>query len=239
MSNAYFAFKEFTVKQDRCAMKVGTDAVLLGSWVLPTDSEKEILDIGTGTGLLALMLAQRSKANIDAIDIDAHAIEQAKENIASSKWSDRISLHHIPLQSFKIMSHKKYDLIISNPPYFIDSFKANDAARNSARHADDLPYHELLESAMQLLSPNGRLCLILPAKESEVLRDLASQMGIKLSVLVRVFTKADAHFEKRHILQFEANPKKFEEDKIVIENNIRHDYTYEYKSLTKDFYIHF
>jgi tRNA1Val (adenine37-N6)-methyltransferase len=239
MSNAYFAFKEFTIKQDKCAMKVGTDAVLLGSWVLPTESEKEILDIGTGTGLLALMMAQRSKANIDAIDIDTCAIEQATGNIAESKWADRIQLHHAALQDFKHITNKKYDLIISNPPYFVDSFKANDASRNSARHADQLPFKELLESAMQLLSSTGRLCVILPAKESEVMRDLASQMGIKLSVLVRVFTKADADYEKRHILQFQAAPKKFEEDKIVIENHVRHDYTYEYKSLTKDFYIHF
>jgi tRNA1Val (adenine37-N6)-methyltransferase len=239
MSNAFFAFKEFTVKQDKCAMKVGTDAVLLGSWVLPIETEKEILDIGTGTGLLALMMAQRSQANIDAIDIDACAIEQATDNIAASKWADRIKLHHIALQDFKNIATKKYDLIISNPPYFIDSFKANGESRNSARHADSLPYKELLESSMQLLSNTGRLCVILPAKESEILRDLATEMGIKLSVLVRVFTKADADFEKRHILQFQAEPKKFEENKIVIENNVRHDYTYEYKSLTKDFYMHF
>jgi tRNA1Val (adenine37-N6)-methyltransferase len=239
MSNPYFAFKEFTIKQDKCAMKVGTDAVLLGSWVLPSNDENTILDIGTGTGLLALMMAQRSNAEIDAIDIDQCAIEQAKDNVSSSKWADRIHIHHLSLQQFAAVCQKKYDLIISNPPYFIDSFKANDESRNSARHTDHLPFDELLECSMQLLSESGRLCVILPAKESEILRDLARKMGIHLSVLVRVYTKADASYEKRHILQFQAKPERFEEDKIIIEHDRRHDYTYEYKSLTKDFYIHF
>src|ERR1017187_8250144 len=115
MSNTTFAFKQFTIKQDKCAMKVGTDAVLLGAWVNSVNS-KNILDIGTGTGVIAIMLAQKSDANIDAIDIDEKAVQQALQNVNSCPWKERINVHHTAFQNFSANQQKKYDLIVSNPP---------------------------------------------------------------------------------------------------------------------------
>ena len=127
MSNQTFVFKQFKIVQDKCAMKVGTDAVLLGSWVNASNA-KTILDIGTGTGIISLMLAQKSGARIDAIDIDTNAFIQASENVNDCAWKDRIDVHHISLQQFTKESDHKYDLIVSNPPYFVDSSKAMDIA---------------------------------------------------------------------------------------------------------------
>ena len=128
MSNQEFAFKQFNILQSKCAMKVGTDAVLLGSWV-NCPNAKTILDIGTGTGIIALMLAQKIGGKIDAIDIDENAFTQAKENITNSKWHERIQIFHTSLQLFSEQSNRKYDLIVSNPPYFVDSSKALEESR--------------------------------------------------------------------------------------------------------------
>src|ERR1051325_1206886 len=139
MSENVFKFKQFTVHQDRCVMKVGTDAVLLGSWV-DTRGAKRILDIGTGTGVIAMMLAQKSSVGIDAIDIDLNACKQAKENAIECAWSDRISIHNISFQEFSASARKKYDLIVSNPPYFSDAPKPHTVERIQSRHTDLLPF---------------------------------------------------------------------------------------------------
>lgn len=237
MSNQTFVFKQFTVKQDKCAMKVGTDAVLLGAWVNPKE-ELNILDIGTGTGIIALMLAQKAKIAIDAIDIEEEACIQAKENFQSSKWRDRIKIHHTALQDFVKTAQQKYDLIVSNPPYFIDSSKSPEESRTFARHADLLPFDQLLNGVLSLISEKGRFCVIFPFKEGELFRDMAEKNHLYLTKLTRVKTRADKS-EKRLIMQFERERKTFSENSIVIEQDERHSYTDEYKELTKDYYLNF
>lgn len=233
-----FEFKQFTIKQDKCAMKVGTDAVLLGAWT-NCNEVRSILDIGTGTGVIALMLAQKSNAYIDAIEIDRNAYLQAIENARNSKWAERLNIHHTSFQEFVSIPRIKYDLIVTNPPYFVDSSKASDLERTTARHADLLPFTDLVSGVKKILAENGRLCIILPVKEGEQFRDLAETKGLHLSRLTRVRTTEDKKTEKRWLMQFEFRPKSFSENSIVIEKDKRHEYSEEYKTLTKDYYLAF
>ncbi len=218
-------------------MKVGTDAVLLGSWVNASQA-KTILDIGTGTGIISLMLAQKSNAEIDAIDIDQNSFDQAAENISECKWNNRIHIHHISLQQYANECKHKYDLIVSNPPYFIDSSKASEESRTNARHTDQLPFCDLLKGVLNLLSSNGHFYVILPTKESQVFREMAEEQKLFLTKLTRVITRTDKP-EKRLLMKFEFTQKAIEEDVITIEKDERHIYTDEYKQLTKDYYIAF
>jgi tRNA1Val (adenine37-N6)-methyltransferase len=238
MPNPQFAFKQFSIHQDKCAMKVGTDAVLLGAWV-KTGNAQRILDIGTGTGVIALMLAQRSPALIDGIDLDEAACKQAEENIALSPWKERLNIFHHSVQEFSEETTLRYDLVVSNPPYFLDSSKATGLERTTARHADLLPYSELVDSVIRLLDKKGRFCVILPVKEASILRELAKDKGLHLSKLLRIRTRTDKETEKRHIMQFEFAPSSFSEETIAIEMDERHSYTPEYKELTKDYYLAF
>lgn len=237
MASQEFVFKQFKIQQDKCAMKVGTDAVLLGSWV-NTSNAKTILDIGTGTGIIALMLAQKSDATIDAIDIDRNAFVQASENITDCKWKERIQIHHISLQEYSSENKRKFDLIVSNPPYFVDSSKALEESRTNARHTDQLPFADLLSGVLNLLNDEGCFCVILPTKESQVFRDMAEEQKLFLTKLTRVSTLADRP-EKRLLMQFEFSEKTIEENLITIEKDERHSYTDEYKDLTKDYYLAF
>ena len=238
MSNSTFAFKQFVIRQDKCAMKVSTDAVLLGAWVIPNGS-LNILDIGTGTGVIALMLAQKSKGKIHAIDIDQSAFEQAKINFQESIFNETLSAEHTSLQEFAKVSGKKYDLVVTNPPYFVDSLKSSDSNRSNARHADILPYIELIDGVKAVLNEKGKFCLILPKNEAIKFRELAEARGFHLSKLLRVRTTLDKEEEKRQLMQFEFRPTEFSESLLVIEKDERHSYTDEYKELTKDYYIHF
>lgn len=239
MSNSTtFAFKQFVIKQDKCAMKVSTDAVLLGAWVIPNGSLK-ILDIGTGTGVIALMLAQKSKAQIHAIDIDKTAFEQAKLNFEESIFKDHLSAEHNSLQTFSKNQSQKFDLVVTNPPYFVDSLKNSDSNRSNARHADILPYLELIEGVKAILSERGKFCLILPKNEAIQFRELAETKGLHLSKLLRVKTTVEKDEAKRHLMQFEFRASEFSESTLVIEKDERHSYTDEYKKLTQDYYLHF
>jgi len=238
MPSTSFAFKQFVINQDKCAMKVGTDAVLLGAWVFPNGS-KQILDIGTGTGVVALMLAQKTEAHIDAIDIDENAFFQASQNVQESKFSTQIAVIHSSLQEFAKKSEKKYNLIVTNPPYFEQSLKSTDEKRSFARHADVLPFEELIDGVKKILDPKGKFCLILPILEAEKFRDLAQKKGLFLSKLLRVKSKISKDTDKRHIMQFEFTPTEFSEQTIAIELEERHQYTDEYKELTKDYYLNF
>ena len=238
MSNTSFAFKQFIIKQDKCAMKVGTDAVLLGAWVMPNGS-KYILDIGTGTGVITLMLAQKTEALIDAIDIDEDAVMQAKQNALDSNFKGQITVTQISLQEYSKNCSKKYNLIVTNPPYFEQSLKSSDEQRSHARHADVLPFEELLDGVLKLLDEKGKFCLILPTLEAEKFRALAEKRGLHLSKLLRVKSRIDKDTDKRHLMQFEVKPTEFSEKTIVIELEERHQYTEDYKDLTKDYYINF
>jgi tRNA1Val (adenine37-N6)-methyltransferase len=238
MPGTSFAFKQFIIKQDKCAMKVGTDAVLLGAWIIPNGS-KQILDIGTGTGVVALMLAQKTDATIDAIDIDENAYEQATQNVSESKFLSQISVIHSSLQTYSKSTDKKYNLIVTNPPYFEQSLKSTDEQRSFARHADVLPFEELIDGVIKLLDIKGKFCLILPTLEAEKFRVLAQKKGLFLSKLLRVKSKINKDTDKRHLMQFEFTPTEFSEKTIAIELDERHQYSDEYKELTKDYYINF
>lgn len=238
MPSSTFQFKQFTIQQDKCAMKVGTDAVLLGSWT-ECKNAKRILDIGTGSGIITLMLAQRSNAVIDALEIDKSSCEQAEENIKSSPWKDRINVIHSSLQNYLLKSEHQYDLIVSNPPYFIASSKAPDQKRSTARHTDTLPFNDLINGVTKLLTEDGRLCVILPLKEAQVLIDLAKESSLFLNKLTRISGRADKDSEKRWLMEFSKTSQEVKENKLAIEKGERHDYTEEYKELTNEFYLHF
>ncbi len=238
MSQQTFAFKKFSIHQHKSAHKVGTDAVLIGSWVRVSEA-KTILDIGTGTGIIALMMAQKSDAQIDAIDIEQGSYEQAIENVQHSIWADRIKIFQISLQDFANKTEKKYDAIITNPPYFVDSSKAPDEERNHARHTDTLTFEELILGAKKLLSDKGMFYIILPTKEAHDFTVLAEKNNFHLVKLLRVKTKSNNDTEKRHIMLFKFTKEVLSEQTLSIENEGRHNYTEEYKQLTGDFYIHF
>ena len=237
MSADKFEFKQFAVNQSKCAMNVGTDAVLLGSWV-EINEAANILDIGTGTGVIAIMMAQKSKAEIIALDIDASACEQSRENVKNSPWPERISIYNESLQHFATHYPLKFDLIVSNPPYFVDAYKSAEESRNQARHTDQLPFIDLVKSAISLLQPLGRICIILPTKESLKFRELAALNNLFLTKITHVKT-TQYKDEKRQLLQFELINKKLIEETLVIEQEERHCYSKEYKELTKDFYLSF
>lgn len=237
MSADKFEFKQFSVNQSKCAMKVGTDAVLLGAWV-EVNGATNILDIGTGTGVIAIMMAQKSTSEIIALDIDAQACEQSRENISNSPWPERIKVFNESLQHFAATSHRKFDLIVSNPPYFVDAYKSAEESRNQARHTDQLPFIDLVKCSKELLHTNGRLCIILPTKESLKFRELAAANNLYLTKITHVKT-TQYKDEKRQLLQFEHINKKLFEETLVIEQDERHCYSKEYKELTKDFYLSF
>lgn len=166
-----FRFKQFAVRQDRCPMKVGTDGVLLGAWAEVRPGDRRMLDVGTGTGLIALMLAQRSAAWITAVDIDVECATQAAENFAASPWADRLDAVSVAVQRYDPV--EKFDLIVSNPPYYVDSLLSPDEGRNTARHAAGLPFGELAAAVVRLLSPGGRFALVLPPVEMQRFRSAA------------------------------------------------------------------
>ena len=173
MSNDYFQFRQFTVFHDKCSMKVTTDGVLLGAWA-DTDHISRALDVGTGSGLIALMIAQRSEAVIDAVEIDPPAALQASENSGCSPWKDRIHVHTGSFQEFAALCGKKYDLIVSNPPFFRNALKPMDKHRSSARHETSLTHEELLKGTKALLAPQGKFCVILPYQEKDGFTEMAS-----------------------------------------------------------------
>lgn len=239
MPNDVFEFKKFIIKQDKCAMKVGTDAVLLGSWV-KGDHCKRILDIGTGTGIIALMLAQKINAKIIALEIDSTSYEQARQNIDESAFLTQIIVLNQSFQVYwKQYKDEKFDLIVTNPPYFVDSLKSNDSNRSIARHADVLPFPELIEGVKNILSPNGRFCLILPKKEAEIFRKLAEQNGLHLNKMLRVRSTPDKTDDKRHIMEFEFTKREYTEDVLYIRTEDPTEYSASYKHLTKDYYLNF
>ena len=238
MSQQTFVFKKFSIHQHKCAHKVGTDAVLIGSWA-EVSKANTILDIGTGTGIIALMMAQKSPAQIDAIDIEQGSFEQATENAAHSIWADRIHVYQKRLQDFANHATKKYDAIITNPPYFVDSSKAPDEERSHARHTDTLNFTDLILGVKKILNDKGMFYIILPTKEALDFKALAEKNGFYLTRLLRVKTKSANHLEKRHIMLFKFTKEPLEEKILSIENEGRHNYTDEYKKLTGDFYLHF
>lgn len=236
-----FRFKHFTVQQDRCAMKIGTDGVLLGAWASIPKHTQSILDIGAGTGILALMMAQRSPAlTIDAVETDANAYEQCVDNFEDSPWNDRLFCYHADFIEFvDEMEDEEYDFILSNPPFF-DSFSKDDSVRNSrqmARFTDSLSLEELAEGVDFLLSDNGQFVVILPYNRKDEFISLAGEFQLYPIRITDVRGNPETAF-KRSLLQFSRERGPVSTSELVIEIG-RHEYTEEYKELTKDFYLNF
>ncbi|QEE49092.1 methyltransferase [Flavobacterium alkalisoli] len=232
-----FQFKQFTIQQDKCAMKVGTDGVLLGAWTPVVNNPFSILDIGAGTGLIALMLAQRSHAEqIDAIEIDDDAYEQAVENFEESPWSDRLFCYHAGLDEFvEEMEDEEYDIIVSNPPFYTENYSSGNEQRDKARFTESLPFKELIEAAAMLLSENGIFSVIIPFKEEEKFKAIAAEFGLYPAKITRVKGTPETEI-KRSLLAFIRQQTETVIDELTIET-ARHQYTSEYTALTKDFYL--
>lgn len=227
-----FTFRQFHIEQDKCAMKVGTDGVLLGSWA---KGGKRILDIGTGTGLIALMMAQRfPDANIDAIEIDENAVIQATENVLRSPFTKQIVVKHCSLQTYS-ETKEKYDSIICNPPYFVDSLKSNDNNRTVARHTDTLPFNELIKCAYQLLTPNGHFSLVLPVESYRILEPEAILNGF--SVIKKVLVKTTPSKQpKRILVELGKVPDEYFSTTEYLQDGAGNKSEW-YKEITKEFYL--
>jgi len=232
-----FQFKQFSVHQDKTAMKVGTDGVLLGAWAPTNHNPISVLDIGAGTGIIALMLAQRTHAEqIDALEIDENAYEQAVGNFENSPWTDRLFCFHAGLDEFIDEPEDEYDLIVSNPPFYSEDYKTDNEQRDLARFQDAMPFEELIEAADLLLSENGIFAVILPYKEEENFIALAREWELYPLKITRVKGTPVSEI-KRSLLAFSRNKiQEIEIDELIIEID-RHVYTPEYIELTKEFYL--
>ena len=234
MGSKPFRFKKFSIAHDRCTHKVGTDGVLLGAWVNVCDADRRILDIGTGSGLIAIMLAQRSgpHAHIDALDIEAPDVRQARENAAASLWPAKVEVHHTSLQQF--FPGRQYDLIVSNPPWFVNSLLPPDERRRMARHTAELPFDDLLTHALRLLSPAGRLALILPHREGLNFQALARDNGL-VSLRQATF-RARAHKNpERLLMELAASGYQQEAEELILYDG--ENWSAQYTDLTRAFYL--
>lgn len=229
-----FRFKEFAIEQSHSAMKVGTDGVLLGAWVGLEPQIERILDIGTGTGVIALMMAQRApQAAITALDIDSESIKDARANVAASPWSSRVDIVECDVAEF--FTDVKYDLIISNPPYFISSLHSPERARTLARHTESLPFDVLIASAERLLTEKGRFAVILPEDEGRRFKMMACER-FSLRRVTEVWTTPRSGV-KRLLMEFSREMcSDYTSDRLIISDG---DFTAEYCALTKDFYLKF
>jgi tRNA1Val (adenine37-N6)-methyltransferase len=235
MANGYFQFKQFTVHQQHCAMKVGTDGTLLGAWALASESPCRILDIGTGTGLIALMMAQRyPQAKVTAIDIDDGAVRQSKENVSASPFVDRINVIKADVLTFE--EEEKYDSIVCNPPFFEDSLTCPDPQRTEARHTVSLGYRQLMEAAFRLLKDDGCFSFIIPSDCRERLESEAHLRGFFLSRVCSIQT-TPKKAPKRYMIELSKQPvNEVDTTNGILESSpqVRSDW---YRELTKEFYI--
>ena len=237
--NKPFKFKEFSINQDKTAMKIGTDGVLLGAWCFIGEEIDTILDIGSGTGIIGLMLAQRSLAmTIDAVEVDENAYEQTVENFENSDWGDRLYCYNSSFQEFAneiAEEEEAYDLIVSNPPFYTDDFETEDLARNKARFTSSLSFEDLILGVSKILSKKGKFVVIIPYKEETFFIELANQNNLYLNKICNVQGNKKSEI-KRSLLEFSFENTKVKKESLVIEIE-RHQYTKEYISLTKDFYL--
>lgn len=234
-----FKFKEFTVHQDKCAMKIGTDGVLLGAWAELGEYAGNLLDIGAGTGVLALMAAQRSEIpELEAIEIDEAAYIQCVENFEASTWNDRLFCYHAEFTEFVAELYEEeetYDIIISNPPFYAEDYSSGDLQRDAARLNASLPFEDLIEGVSLLLSETGIFNVIIPFKEEVNFISVAQNFGMHPFKITRVKGNPEADY-KRTLLAFSFEEKVIEETTLIIETE-RHQYTEAYTALTKAFYL--
>ncbi len=237
MANSYFKFKQFRVEQAQCAMKVCTDSCVFGAYV-NVEGATRILDIGTGTGLLALMAAQRTQASIDAVEINAEAQAQATENFAVSPWANRLTLHPVSLQEFAKYNRQQYDVILSNPPFFLASLKSDNAAKNTAKHTGDLLFEDILAFAQQHLTEQGKLYLLLPPAEAAHFAELATEHNLYLAETLEVYTRVGGKCI-RHIQTFTSPPATPLVKQLFIREADAVTYTSEFVKLLKAYYLIF
>jgi len=229
-----FRFKQFEIYQDQCAMKVGTDGVLLGAWT-QTNKAQNILDIGCGTGLISLMLAQKTSALILALEIDKNAAKQADENFRNSPWKSQLKIENIDFQSFWKLETQTFDLIVCNPPFF--NAKQSETSRQRARQNESLPFENLFEGVNKMLSKLGRFNLVVPIWEEDRIIELAKQNELFLYEILRVRGNPKNEI-KRILLSFGSTSQKVKENELTIEL-ARNQYTKAYQKLVKDYLIIF
>ncbi len=229
-----FQFKQFSVEDNTSTMKVGTDAVLLGAWT-NVQNAKNILEIGTGSGVISIMLAQRSEVKIEAIDIDKNSVDQASDNFKNSPWDKHLSAKHFSLKEFMIENKNRYDLIISNPPFFIDSLKSPNKNKTRSKHTDELSYSDLIRGLIHFLSPQGRACIILPYNESKSFINLARIEKLYLNKQLLIKPKKDK-VANRVLMEFSFKKVSLNETKIYL-REIDNSFSDEYKNLSKDYYL--
>ncbi len=230
-----FNCKEFSLNHTSSSMKVGTDAILLSS-LAPRNAKKRILEVGTGCGIISLSMAQfNQEAKITAIDVDEESIQQAQDNFLKSKWSERLIAEHISLQDFaqKSENHKQYDFIISNPPYFVNSLQANTRKRTFARHTDKLPFKDFVDCSLQLLTPDAKICVILPALQSDELTSLFEQKQVKIETQINIYSKPSKPIE-RIIRTYSLFPTKQTQIKNVFIREENGEYSSQYKDIVSD-----
>ncbi len=233
-----FQFKQFSVAQDKCPMKVGTDGVLLGAWADVTGAGS-ILDIGTGSGVVALILAQRaSAAQVHGVEIDENAARQAAENMAASPWADRLRTFTTSIQDFALKSRQQYDLIVSNPPFFSGGTFTDSNSRMAVRHTIKLPHGDLLSAVRKLLAPGGRFAVILPHLEGLRFRELANSYHLFCTHLAEVRTRPHKPVE-RLLLQFECEVRPLQKDSLSIHSGDGPEFSDQYIQLTREFYLGF
>jgi tRNA1Val (adenine37-N6)-methyltransferase len=234
MSNNWFQFRQFRIGQERSALKVGTDGVLLGAWSMVHGAER-ILDVGTGTGVIALMLAQRSEALIHAVEIDREACEDALDNFRKSPWADRLVLHLADFNAYCNTDFIQYDLVVSNPPFFKGSLKSADTASSVARHDVSLSFSQLIAGAKKILKASGRLAVIIPIEAFDDFRETARLNGFYNSRKTVVIPKT-GKAPKRVLLEFSVSAVYPTVDELVILLDKDH-YSDAFKELTKEFYL--
>ncbi len=234
MSNNWFQFKQFRIEQGRSALKVGTDGVLLGAWC-KIEGAAKILDVGTGTGLIALMMAQVSAAAISAIEIDEASCGDALLNFRNSPWHERLSLFAGDFNAFQDTHSEKFDLVVSNPPFFIKSMRSADMASSVARHDVSLSFQQLIAGSKRLLNENGRLAVILPVESLDDFRETARLEGFYLGRRTSVIPKLGKP-PKRALLEFSLAAVYPEIGELVILQDLHH-YSARFEALTKDFYL--
>ena len=237
MSNTYFKFKQFIINQNKTAMKVGVDGVLLGAWT-NTNNAKSILDIGAGTGLLTLMLAQKSQAKITSIELEKNAYLQAKENVEQSKWNNRIKMVNSSIQEYAKNSFERFDLIICNPPYFSESLRSKNEIRNLARHDNNLSVSDLLKCVQRLLSEKGRFTMIYPFQREGPLYNNAEEYGLYPNEVLEV-KGTEQKPSNRVIVEFSFVNIGCNKQSLIVRDSATNDYTKEYKDITKDYYLAF
>ncbi|WP_323063934.1 tRNA1(Val) (adenine(37)-N6)-methyltransferase [Aeromonas jandaei] len=228
-----FTFKQFHINHDRCAMKVGTDGILLGAWA-PVEQARRVLDIGSGSGLIALMLAQRSRSDchIDGVELDSDAVIQARENVAASPWSDRVTITESAVQEYQA---DPYDLIVSNPPYFVAGQSFSDPARAMARHTGALDSHALLAACDRLLAPNGEVALVLPTAMADEILCISADYDLHGICYTAVITR-EGKEANRVLLRLGRGLNRCERGDIVI-HSADGAYSDRYIQLTSPFYL--